>query len=217
MELHTSIGTRETPSAKSRLQAPTRKFYSCRFHRRPGASARLCLATRTRSAGSPRITAEATQGSRTGRSRTFLASQRKIKQRFWGAMPLGVSDESVSRMMLIQTAIHFSGASGNQYPCTPPSSGTAMSQTLLICPLAQGRRPMAPCTTTVTTLGFASTTSTWIGFGVSSSSDRCKNQGRNGYCQQCEAVFAACCSRIAPAIWRSERLRPLAHSEWQFV
>ena len=57
-----SVGTRETPSANSRGLAPTRKFYSCLFHRRPGASAVLSIARRSCSAGSQRITAEATHG-----------------------------------------------------------------------------------------------------------------------------------------------------------
>ena len=57
-----SAGTRETPSANSRGLAPTRKFYSCLFHRRSGASTRLSIARRSGIAGSARITAEATLG-----------------------------------------------------------------------------------------------------------------------------------------------------------
>ena len=38
----------------------------------------------------------------------------------------------LTREMLIQKGIHFSGASGNQHPCTLNCAGTSRSQTLLI-------------------------------------------------------------------------------------
>ena len=99
---HASVGTRETPSANSRGLAPTTKFDSCLVHRRSWASARLSVTRCSRSAGSPRITANATQWSRTGRSRIFIDLQLMIKQRVWDTRRFALSDEIVSRKMLIQ-------------------------------------------------------------------------------------------------------------------